>query len=55
MYQNPKEVCGLIYKIAEVFMPGHATLLDCDGDGTKACELLADEIIKFAKKKENNI
>ncbi len=53
MYQNPKEVCGLIYKIAEVFMPGHAESLDCDG--TKACELLADEIIKFAKKKENYI
>lgn len=49
MYQNPKEVCGLIYKIAEVFMPGHAASLDCDG--TKTCELLADEIIKFAKKK----
>ena len=34
-------------------MPGHAESLDCDG--TKACELLADEIIKFAKKKENYI
>lgn len=52
MYQNPKEVCGLIYKIAEVFMPGHTASLDCDGDGTKACELLTDEIIKFAKKKD---
>lgn len=53
--ENYQEVCGLIYKIAEVFMPGHAALLDCDSDGTKVCELLADEIIKFAKKKENNI
>lgn len=51
--ENYEEVCGLIIKIAEVFMPGHAVSLDCDG--TKACELLADEIIKFAKKKENNI
>lgn len=51
--ENYQEVCGLIYKIAEVFMPGHAASLDCDG--TKACELLADEIIKFAKKKENYI
>ena len=48
--ENYQVVCGLIYKIAEVFMPGHAASLDCDGDGTKACELLADEIIKIAKK-----
>lgn len=53
--ENYKEVCGLIYKIAEAFIPGHAASLDCDGDGTKACELLANEIIKFVKKKENNI
>lgn len=36
-------------------MPGYAASLECDGDGTKACEILANEIIKFAKKKENNI
>ena len=49
--ENYKEVCSLMYKIAEAFMPGYAASLECDG--TRACEFLTDEIIKFAENKEN--
>lgn len=49
--ENYKEVCGLIYKIAEAFMPGYDASLDCCDD-TKTCKILADEIIKLTKKRE---
>lgn len=46
-----KDGCNLIYKIAKVFVPEYVTSLDCDD--TRVCELLADEIVKFAEKKNS--
>lgn len=45
-----KDACNLIYRIAKVFVPEYVASLDCDD--VRACEFLADEIIKFAEKRE---
>lgn len=45
-----KDGCNLIYRIAKVFVPEYVASLDCDD--VRACELLADEIIKFAEREK---
>lgn len=47
--ENYNTVCNIVYRISDSFIPGYYTVSSCNG--TQCCQILADEIIKFAPKK----
>lgn len=42
-------MCNIVYRISDSFIPGYYTVSSCNG--TQCCQILADEIIKFASKR----
>ena len=51
--ENYKKVCSTVYEISEALMPGYYITDSCNG--TQACEILSEKIIKdFASKKKIN-
>ena len=47
--ENYNTVCYIVYRISDSFIPGYYTVSSCNG--TQCCQILADEIIKFAPKR----
>lgn len=47
--ENYNTVCNIVYRISDSFIPGYYTVSSCNG--TQCCQILADEIIKFASKR----
>lgn len=51
--ENYNEVCDIVYKIKNAFIPGYYVTDSCNG--TRACEIISDKIIEdFAPKKKIN-
>ena len=52
-YKNSyHELCDIVYRISDAFIPGY--YVSYPGSGVQCCQVLADEIIKFAPKIKGN-